>query len=137
MIYFEKFISCKDEKIIVLANGVINAITMECYQDRYFKDYICKISFESLDSQTKLWNYIIAFSSKQFTEFYFENLLLFFEANKDKFEEMTFYLFEKMFNRYIKCNWDDHLSQYNQILKLLTTKPEKINEERLKLNYEF
>ena len=50
---------------------------------------------------------------------------------------MTFYLFEKMFNRYIKCNWDDHLSQYNQILKLLTTKPEKINEERLKLNYEF
>lgn len=129
---FEKFISCKDEKIVVLANGIINKITMECYYDYYFKDYICNIYFESIDNGSILWDHKIAFKSTLFMEFYFENLLLFFDANKDRFESLQFHSFEEIFD-----DWHNQLSKYNRILKLLTTKPNKLNKEIMRLNYGF
>lgn len=127
-----KFISCKDEKIVVLANGVINKITMECYYDYYFKNYICNIYFESIDNGSILWDHKITFKLTLFMEFYFENLLLFFEANKDRFKNIPFHSFEVMFD-----DWHDKSAQYNRILNLLTIEPNKLNKEKMRLHYGF
>lgn len=129
---FAKFINCKDKEIVKLKDGIINAITMEIYWDRLFRDYICKIKFENIDNGFILWEFIVTFRLDQFKEFYFENLLLFLDANKDRFANISFHLFEEMF-----YNLDCTQYKTNRLFKLLTTELNELNKEKMRLHYGF